>query len=302
MTRSFWMAGVAAAAMTVALGGCFSDSDSFTSTGECDIVGVVPRSQVQNIDDAFDVQFYSTAGGYMGEILAVCGYNFNRVASANRVVIDVYDCRVLNYVELDANARFGALFFQVPSTIPPTNALKLNVIASGDSSDTRPYFDVHRHGYAGPTSGTTVVANDVSTNPPTWAAGNDFNVPAKPDTLKLSDSGAYAYLTSGDSLYLVQLADGQLVIRADTFFSGNVGPSALSPDGKLMVVCTFPSAAPPELQVVDTAFVDGLPVSVNAANGCAFSSQPGLNVRMLFSNIPWKIPMVQLGLLRISQP
>lgn len=268
LRQRLWARTCALLATAVLLAGCLGDGNTFVSDDEPDIVGVVPRSQVQNIDSGFDVQFYSTAGGYIGEILAVCGYNFNRVASANRVVIDTWDCRVLNYVEIDNDARFGALFFQVPSTIPTANARRLNVINGGHDSDRRPFFDVHRFGYAGPSSGTTIVANDLSNNPPTWQTAFDFTVPAKPDTLELSPDGGFGYLTSADALYLVLLADGQLVIRADTFFSGNVGPAAISPDGKLLVVGTFPPPpAAPELQLVDTSFVESLPLAVNAANG-----------------------------------
>ncbi len=251
-----------------ALAGCISDTDTFNTDDDPDVVGVVPRSQVQNVDTAFDVQFYSTAGGYIGEVLAVCGYNFNRIASSNRVVIDSWDCRVLNYVELDNGSRFGALFFQIPSTIPTANARKLNVLSGGNDSSRRPLLDVHRFGYAGPSTGTTIVANDISNNPPTWQTAHDFTVPSKPDTMDLSPDGGYAYLTAADSLYLALLADGQLVIRADTFFSGNTGPTALSPDGKLFIAGTFPAApAAPELQVVDTSFVESIPLAVNAANG-----------------------------------
>lgn len=268
MGQGLRMLAGAVVASTLTLGGCITDTNTFVADDEPDIVGVVPRSQVQNIDTGFDVQFYSTAGGYIGEILAVCGYNFNRVASANRVVIDGWDCRVLNYVELDNDARFGALFFQVPSTIPVANARKINVISGGDDSDRRPFFDVHRFGYAGPASGGTVVANDLSNNPPTWQTAHDFSVPSKPDTLDLSPDGGWAYCTAGDVLYLVLLADGQTVINTGSYFSGNTGPSAVSPDGKLLVVGTFPAPpAAPELQVVDTAFVESIPVAVNAANG-----------------------------------
>jgi hypothetical protein len=260
--------GLALTATVLALTGCITDNDTFSSDDDPDIVGVVPRSQVQNIDTGFDVQFYATGGGYIGEILAVCGYNFNRVSSANRVVIDSYDCRVLNYVEIDNDARFGALFFQIPSTIPPANQRTLNVLSAGNGSGDRPKFDVHRFGYAGPASGATIVANDLSNNPPTWQTAHDFSVPAKPDTLDISPDGGWAYTTSGDALYLSLLASGQTVINAGSFFSGPTGPSAVSPDGKLLVVGTFPaSPGVPELQVVDTSFVEGIPLAVNAANG-----------------------------------
>ena len=40
--------------------------------------------------------------------------------------------------------------------------------------------------------------------------------------------------------------------------------------------------------------------SVNEASFCALLSQPGLKVRMFFSNIPWKSPITRSPFFRIS--
>ena len=42
--------------------------------------------------------------------------------------------------------------------------------------------------------------------------------------------------------------------------------------------------------------------SVKGSRGCAAWSQPGLKVRMLPSNIPWKSPITVTPFLRISHP
>lgn len=251
-----------------ALAGCPIANDSLWDDDGPDAVAVVPRSQVANVDDAWDASFYATNGGVIGEVLAVCGYDFNRVASANRVVVDGYDCRVLNYYEIDSGARFGALYFVLSNNVPVGNQRRLNVIVSGDDSDRRPFLDVHRMAYATPTSGTTVVASDLSINAPAWVNAYDFSVSSNPDTFVLSPDGQYAYYTSGTTLSCVLLASGQTVITAASYFNGNVGPLAISRDGKVLVAGVFPpSPGVPELAVVDTSFVEGMTLTVSPFSG-----------------------------------
>lgn len=259
-----------------ALLGCPIASDSLWDDDGPDAVAVVPRSQIPNVDDAWDASFYATNGGVIGEVLAVCGYDFNRVASANRVVIDGYDCRVLNYHEIDSAARFGALYFVLSNNVPVGNQRRLNVIVSGDDSDRRPFLDVHRIAYATPTSGTSVVASDISINAPAWVTAYDFSVASNPDTFVLSPDGQYAYFTSGATLYCVLIATGQAVITATNYFNGPVGPLTVARDGKSLVAGVFPpSPAVPELAVVDTSFVEGMALTVSPFTGAITVSNGG---------------------------
>jgi len=259
-----------------ALMGCPITSDTLWDDDGPDAVAVVPRSQVPNVDDAWDASFYATNGGVIGEVLAVCGYDFNRVASANRVVIDGFDCRVLNYHEIDSSARFGALYFVLSNNVPVGNQRRLNVIVSGDDSDRRPFLDVHRIAYATPTSGTSVVASDISINAPAWVTAYDFSVASNPDTFVLSPDGQYAYHTSGTTLSCTLLATGQTVITASSYFNGPVGPLAIARDGTTLVAGVFPpSPGVPELALVDTSFVSGMTLTVSPFTGAITVSDAG---------------------------
>lgn len=249
-------------------GGCFPGDPGFVDPDEPDIVGVVPRTAVPNIDGAFDVSLYTTAGGFYGEILAVCGYNFNRIGPSNRVVIDGIDCRVLNYDEIDSGNRFGALFFEVSNTVPVGNARRLNVLNAGNGSSTRPLFDVHRLAYASQTSGGTVTATDISVNAPAGISTANFSVPANPDTLVISHDARWAYCTSGPSLYAVCLADGLVKVNLANYFSAGVGPLAISPNGKTLVAGVIAAApATPDIACVDLTPLNQATLAINPGTG-----------------------------------
>ncbi len=254
--------------LTVAVSAGCPVGPGLQTSDDPDIVGIVARSTVGSISDAFDVSTNTIGGAFIGEIVAVCGYNFNRVGPSNRVVVDGVDCRVLNYYEINGGSRFGALFFQVPNTIPPGNQRRLNVLNAGKGSDFRPQLDVHRLAYSSYTSGSGVAATDVSLVAPAWVSSNDFSVAQNPDTLVLSPDGMWAYLTSGPTLYLALLANGRTVVTATSLFNGGVGPMAISPDGNELAVGVYPaSPGVPEIAMVDTSWVQGLPLEVNPSDG-----------------------------------
>lgn len=262
------LAAIGLAGCALALG-CWPGDPGWVDPDEPDIVGVVPRTAVPNIDGAFDVSLYTTAGGFLGEILAVCGYNFNRIGPSNRVVIDGVDCRVLNYHEIDSGNRFGALFFEVSNTVPVGNARRLNVLNAGNGSSTRPLFDVHRLAYASQSSGGTVTATDISVNAPAGISTANFSVPSNPDTLALSHDARWAFSTSGQSLFVTLLADGQVKLNLATYFSAVVGPLSVSPNGRTLVagvIATSPPATP-DVACVDLSPLNQATLQVNPGDG-----------------------------------
>ena len=71
---------------------------------------------------------------------------------------------------------------------------------------------------------------------------------------------------------------------------------------KLAGPVVLSSAVDLELDAAGPQLTLELAQSVYVSRGWAFPSQPGLKVRMLRSNMPWKSPIATSPFLRMSQP
>jgi hypothetical protein len=228
-------------------------------------------------------------GVYIGDIIAVTGYDFAPVATDNRVTIGGVACPVLSAVELSPNHELGpfrALYIEVRSDVPAGPAQPVALTRPALPSDNGPEdpitlgpkperiapsapttVAVHRLAFATPAQGNVVHAVDLTANPPAWIAPRDLAVTAPPSAATVSADGRFVLFANGRDLQIITVADGGTALHVPAFFNGPVGPMALSRDGRLLAAGVFPPGKPPEVVVADLSWLGGLNFNVIAGTG-----------------------------------
>lgn len=282
-----------ALAAAVTAGGC-TERDS--TPGPANQLTVASRTSVAIMLRNGREAPWPLPGTYVGDVIAVTGYDFAPVASDNEVTIAGVACPVLGYVELNAGhpfGPFGALYVEVRSEVPVGNTqvvevwrpvtdapgatpgpITLGAPATRVAPSAPTVVDVHRLAYATPAVGNVVHAVDLTVMPPAWIAPRDLAVTALPSALVMSPDGRFAIFANGADLQVTAVADGQTIMHAPGFFAGPVGPVALSPDGRTLAAGVFPAGAPPHVELADVAWINTMNFNVVATTGLLIPGVP----------------------------
>lgn len=256
---------------TLALAGC-TPPDPPAPVGKPLIV--VPRSAVPNIYTYYGSTGYALARVYPGEMAAVIGHGFDPLPANNTVTIGppgaAVACPVVGGREIDRDASqgiLGALYFLVPNAITSANGLPVRVSAGGREPSPPTTVGVHRLLYAAPAAGATITATNVAAAPPGWELAHDVNFAGTPDTLVCTPDGRFAVGTSGATLVVLLVADGQVVVQVPGYLNGPAGPACLSPDGRSLALGVFPAGGSPELAFADLSGLASATFTVDGNTG-----------------------------------
>lgn len=235
---------------------------------------VVPRAAVPNIYTYRGATGYALARLYPGEIVAVVGYGFAPFPADNTVSLGPPDgeptCPVVGGRILDRHPTLGtlsALYFVVPEAMAPATGVAVRVATGGVEPNPPATVAVHRLLFAAPSAGATVTATDVALAPPGWEPAHDVIAPGTPDVLVVTPDARFAVVTTGTTLAVVLLADGQAVAQATGFLNGPAGPAVGSPDGRWLALGVFPPGGAPELALVDLSALAATTFTVDGTTG-----------------------------------
>jgi DNA-binding beta-propeller fold protein YncE len=237
-------------------------------------------------------------GTYIGDIIAVTGYDFAEEATDNTVTIGGVACPVLGSVLLNPDHAFGpfrALYVEVrsdvpagpgqvvevsrlappepepqpehepgvPAAVPPAPATALERVYPSAATTVA----VHRLAFATAAQGNVVHAVDVTTSPPAWISPRDLGVSAPSSAVTVSPDGRFVLFANGADLRISAIADGSTVLNATNFFGGPVGPMAVSADGRQLAAGVFPAGQPPQVVLADIGWLTTYNFNVIAGTG-----------------------------------